>query len=85
MDEQVDAWDELVADLQDKRAAWQIAADAADRFRDVICEVLDLDSNPGDDALVEQLRARFSKSGPEPRRWRQRLQDALEEVGIRRP
>jgi hypothetical protein len=55
----------------DERAAKQIASEAADRFRDVLSEVLGYpDENPGDDALVVALREHFGKTGPEPRRWR---------------
>jgi hypothetical protein len=54
-----------------ERAAKQIASEAADRFRDVLSEVLGYpDENPGDDALVVALREHFGKTGPEPRRWR---------------
>ena len=60
----------LTAALEDERAARKVAGDAVDRFRDVVSEVLGLDRNPGDDALVEQLRSLHGKSGPEPQRWR---------------
>lgn len=61
-------WAEAVAD--DERKAKQTAAGAADRLRDVLCEALGHDENPGDDQLVADLRARFGKTGPEPTRWR---------------
>jgi len=56
--------------LADEKAGRRVAGEAADRFRDVVCEVLGLDENPGDDELVSQLRALHGKTGPEPRRWR---------------
>lgn len=65
--------DELYRDREDQRAAKQTAAGAADRFRDVLCEALDLDENPGDDVLVAGVRAHFGKTGPEPTAWRERL------------
>ena len=60
----------LTAALEDERAAKRIAAESADRFRDVLEEVLDLTENPGDDELVRLIRERHGKTGPEPRRWR---------------
>jgi hypothetical protein len=64
----------LTAELSDERGAKRIAADSADRFRDVLCEVLNHpDENPGDDVLVAELRANFGKTGPEPTAWRNRL------------
>jgi len=64
----------LRRELEDQRGAYRVAADAVDRFRDVVCEVLGHeDENPGDDALVSQLRALFGKTGPEPTNWRHRL------------
>ncbi|RKN40772.1 hypothetical protein [Streptomyces hoynatensis] len=55
-------------------AAYKTAAGAADRFRDVLCEVLGHPTeNPGDNALVAQLRAHHGKAGPEPTAWRDRL------------
>lgn len=68
-----DQLDQLYDDLEDQRAARQTAAGAADRFRDVICEALGLDENPGDDTLVAAIRAHFGKAGPEPTAWRERL------------
>lgn len=63
--------DQLAAALADQRGARRIAAESADRLRDVLCEALGHDDeNPGDDVLVAELRARFGKSGPEPTRWR---------------
>lgn len=63
--------DQLRAELEDQRKAYQTAAGAADRFRDVLAEALGhADENPGDDVLVAELRARFGKTGPEPTRWR---------------
>lgn len=56
--------------LDDTKAAYRVAADAAGRFRDVVTEVLDLDENPGDDELVRLLREKHGKTGPEPTRWR---------------
>lgn len=69
------AWNASVA--TDEMAARKIAGDAADRFRDVVCEVLGLEVNPGDDELVAQLRAAHDKAGPEPRRWRDFLTGAV--------
>ncbi|MEV5451549.1 hypothetical protein [Streptomyces sp. NPDC052535] len=64
----------LARELDDQRKAYRVAADAVDRFRDVVCEVLGHDDeNPGDDVLVSELRALFGKTGPEPMNWRQRL------------
>lgn len=55
----------------DEEAAKRIASDAADRFRDVLSECLGHpDENPGDDALVAEVRQHFGKTGPEPKRWR---------------
>lgn len=72
--------DELVqlrAELDDQRQAKQTAAGAADRFRDVLSDALGHgDENPGDDALVAELRAHFGKTGPEPTRWRDFLTGA---------
>lgn len=72
--------------LEDMTEARRIAADAADRFRDVICEVLDYtDENPGDDVLVVELREHFGKTGPEPTRWRDFLgasEEALRNLGV---
>lgn len=63
--------DPLRAELEDQRAARRTAAESADRFRDVLAEALGhVDSNPGDDVLVAELRARFGLTGPEPTRWR---------------
>ncbi|MFC9941240.1 hypothetical protein [Nocardiopsis alba] len=61
---------ELRARLDDEIAARRVAASAADRFRDVVSEVLDYDENPGDDVLVARLRAHFGRTGPEPCTWR---------------
>ncbi|MFB6665997.1 hypothetical protein [Streptomyces parvus] len=67
----------LRADLEDQRKARQTAAGAADRFRDVLSEALGHDDeNPGDDALIAELRAHFGKTGPEPTRWRDFLTGA---------
>lgn len=69
---------DLAARLDDERAAKKIAADAADRFRDVLAECLGyVDENPGDDVLVRDLRAHFGRTGPEPTRWRDFLSGAL--------
>jgi len=61
---------DLIAAVEDERAARRIAGEAADRFRDVVSEVLGLDENPGDDELIVRLRSLHGKTGPEPRRWR---------------
>jgi hypothetical protein len=62
------------AALEDQRKAHRTAAEAADRFRDILCEALGHpDENPGDDTLVNQIRAHFGKTGPEPTTWRDRL------------
>lgn len=66
--------------LEDVTEAHRIASEAADRFRDVVTECLGLDQNPGDDLLVEFLRARCGKTGPEPTRWRDFCSDALAQV-----
>jgi hypothetical protein len=64
--------------LDDERAAKKVAADAADRFRDVLSECLGHeDENPGDDVLVSELRAHFGRTGPEPTRWRDFCSGAL--------
>jgi hypothetical protein len=63
----------LRAELEDQRAARKIAAESANRFRDVLCEVLGHpDLNPGDDVLVAGIRDHFGKTGPEPTGWRDR-------------
>ena len=70
--------DALQKMLDDERAAKKVAADAADRFRDVLSECLGHpDENPGDDALVAELREHFGKTGPEPTRWRDFCSGAL--------
>jgi hypothetical protein len=61
---------DLADALHNEREARKIAGAAADRFRDVITEVLNLPENPGDDALIEQIRARHGKTGPEPTTFR---------------
>jgi hypothetical protein len=69
---------EAKAAEQNEREAKQIAAGAADRFRDVLSECLGHpDENPGDDVLVAEVREHFGKSGPEPTRWRDFLSGAL--------
>jgi hypothetical protein len=73
-------------EVEDLRRARDIAAAAADRFRDVLSECLDHpDENPGDDVLVAELREHFGKTGPEPTRWRDFLAGAkalLRQSGI---
>jgi hypothetical protein len=59
-------------DYNDAVEAYRITSEVADRFRDLLCEVLELDSNPGDDKLVAMLRAKFNKTGPESTVWRER-------------
>lgn len=67
--------------LEDERAARQVAGESADRFRDVLSECLGHDEeNPGDDALLAEVRAHFGKTGPEPMRWRNFLAGALAQV-----
>ena len=67
--------------LADERAAKKVAADAADRFRDVLSECLGHEEeNPGDDALVAEVREHFGKSGPEPTRWRDFCAGALAQL-----
>jgi hypothetical protein len=62
----------------DWRKAWQIASESADRFRDVICQVLELDENPGDSELVFQLLKAHGKADQaESRRWRDFLDGQL--------
>jgi hypothetical protein len=69
-----DQLDALYDQLEDQRAATRTAAGAADRFRDILCDILGHpDDNPGDDVLVAEIRARFGKTGPEPTSWRDRL------------
>ena len=77
---------ELEEALRDEREARRIAGEAADRFRDVLTEVLDLGENPGDDALVALIREAHGKSGAEPIRWRDFITGAkahLERNGFR--
>lgn len=63
---------------EDERAARLIVAGYCDRFRDVLSECLGYgDENPGDDALIRDLRAHFGKAGPEPTRWRDFCSGAL--------
>jgi hypothetical protein len=72
---------ELRAQVADERAAKGIAADAADRFRDVLSDALGFaEENPGDDVLVERLREHFGRTGPEPTRWRDFLVGARAQV-----
>lgn len=67
----------LLLALEDQRQAKQVAAEAADRFRDVVAEALGYTAeNPGDDVLVHDLRRHFGKTGPEPTRWRDFLVSA---------
>lgn len=76
----------LRAAVIDERGARRMVADSADRFRDVITEVLDLPENPGDDALVERLRAVHGKTGPERHTWRDFMTGAvahMENNGLR--
>ena len=67
----------LQLQLDDEREAKRVAAEAADRFRDVLTECVGLESNPGDDELVRLIRARSGKRGPEPTRWRDFLEAQL--------
>jgi hypothetical protein len=71
---------ELRAERDDERAGRKVAGEAADRFRDVVLEVLDLGENPGDDTLITELRQRNGKTGDEPRRWRDFLTSAIAKV-----
>lgn len=67
----------------DYREAWRIASGSADRFRDVICQALGLDENPGDDDLVFLLLKAHGKADePESHRWRGFLDDALAAVAV---
>lgn len=59
--------------ITDMTMAYRTASGAADRFRDVLCEVLGRETNPGDDTLVKEIRALLGKDGPEPTRWRERI------------
>jgi hypothetical protein len=62
----------------DWRAAWEIASESADRFRDVICQALGLAENPGDSDLVYLLLAAHGKADePESTRWRDFCGSAL--------
>ncbi|MEU9515893.1 hypothetical protein [Micromonospora sp. NPDC048169] len=70
----------LRAALDDEKAGRRVAGEAADRFRDVVTEILGLDDNPGDDELISQLRALHGKTGPEPRRWRDFITGAVAHV-----
>jgi hypothetical protein len=72
----------LRAELEDSEAAHATASAAADRFRDVLEEVLSLEENPGDDVLVSTIRQRFGKTGDEPRRWRECIAAAETTLGI---
>lgn len=83
--ERADAAQAALTAAADYKAAWRIAGESADRFRDVVSEALDLDENPGDDELIRLLRAQHGKQGPEPRRWRDFITGAeahLERNGI---
>lgn len=63
--------EKLRAERDDARGGYRVAAEALDRFRDVVADCLGhSDENPGDDALIALLREHFGKTGPEPRRWR---------------
>lgn len=69
-----DQLDALYDQLEDQSAATRAAAGAADRFRDILCDILGHpDDNPGGDVLAAEIRARFGKTGPEPTSWRDRL------------
>lgn len=71
----------VVAERDALRAALKTASESADRFRDVLSEALGHpDENPGDDALVAELRRHFGKTGPEPTRWRDFLIGARAQV-----
>src|SRR5690606_2951441 len=70
--------EQLRAAAEDEQKARKIAGGAADRFRDVVCEVLGYGAeNPGDDVLITELRALHGKSGPEPTRWRDFLTGSI--------
>jgi hypothetical protein len=77
----------MAAALSDARAAHRTAAESADRYRDVVSQVLGLNENPGDDELVARLLAAHGMAGaPESTRWRDFLGTAkmqLGEAGIR--
>lgn len=73
---------EELAALRNERdnalGGYRVAAEAVDRFRDVLAEALGYeDENPGDDVLICDLRAHFGKTGPEPTRWRDFCTSAL--------
>jgi hypothetical protein len=69
------------ARLDEQRGATRVAAGAADRFRDVLSEVLGHpEENPGDDVLVTEVRKHFGCSGPEPTRWRDFLTGARAQI-----
>ena len=76
-----DEIDRLNATVADELAAKRIAADSANRFRDVLADALGHeDDNPGDDVLVAELRAHFDRTGPEPTRWRDVLAGARAQI-----
>lgn len=65
----------------DYREAYQIASESADRFRDVICQALGLDENPGDDDLAFMLLKAHGKTDePESHRWRNFLDGQLKRL-----
>jgi len=67
----------LETQLADEHEAKRIAAESADRFRDILTDCLGLESNPGDDELVRRIRRHFGKRGPEPRMWRNFLDEQI--------
>lgn len=64
--------DALRRERDDAAGGYRVAAEALDRFRDVLADALGyVDENPGDDVLIRDLRAHFGRTGPEPTRWRE--------------
>jgi hypothetical protein len=72
--------------LADSRAAYRAASAVADRFRDIVSQVLGLAENPGDDELVSRLMAAHGMAGqPEATRWRDFISTSrtnLAEAGV---
>lgn len=63
--------DALRRERDDALGGYRVAAESADRFRDVLADALGYGGeNPGDDVLIRDLRAHFGRTGPEPTRWR---------------
>lgn len=74
--------EDLQTRFDDVYKAWRLAAGYTDRFRDVVADCLGyIDSQPGDDVLIAELREHFGRTGPEPTRWREFTSEVWAEFG----